>query len=60
MLKKIQLLSYIGRKNNMSNGYNHLDGEENEQQLKLRTQKSSNVTLSRDMRNLHTQSMIIE
>lgn len=50
----------IGRKNNMSNAYNHLDEEENDQKLKLRSQKSSNVSLSRDMRNLHTQSMIIE
>ena len=50
----------IGRKNNMSNGYNHLSGEESEEQLKLRTQKSSNVSLARDMRNLHTQSMIME
>ena len=50
----------IGRKNNMSNGSNHLDGGEYEQTPKLRAPKSSNVSLARDMRNLHTQSMIIE
>ena len=50
----------IARKNDMGNAINNLHITNQEQKVILRTPKTSNNSLARDMRNLHTQSMIIE
>ena len=50
----------ITRKNT-ANGQNNVDTlDENQKQIFVRTPKSSITPLSREMRNLHTRSMIIE
>ena len=50
----------IGRKNNMCNRIDDIERRDPDQNVILRTPKSSNNSLAREMRNLHTQSMIIE
>ena len=50
----------IGRKNNVVNGFNTVETRGQDQNVILRKPKSSNHPHSRDIRNMHTQSMIIE
>lgn len=50
----------IGRKNNIVNGVNIMETRCQDQNVILRTPKSSNHPHARDIRNMHTQSMIIE
>jgi hypothetical protein len=52
----------IGRKNtaNNPNSVDVVDVNDQQKQITMRTSKSSITPLSREMRNLHTRSMIIE
>ena len=50
----------IGRKNNVVNGVHTMETRVQDQNVILRTPKSSNHPHAIDIRNMHTQSMIIE